>query len=74
MLEAHLQRWLAGFWALPRHRAVGNLRRQIAKDLRPDGDERWAAKLGRTCRAIRNAFVRKSHHDHALTAPSEGGQ
>jgi hypothetical protein len=74
VLEAHLQRWLAGFWALPRHRAVGSLRRQIANDLRPDRDERWTAKLGRTRRAIRNAFVRKSHHDHALTASSEGGQ
>ncbi len=74
VLEAHLQRWLAGFWALPQHRATGRLRKQIANDLRPNRDERWIAKLGRTRRAIRNAFVRKSHHDHALTAPSEGGQ
>jgi putative nucleotidyltransferase-like protein len=74
VLESHLQRWFAAFWALPPHRAVGSLRRQVAKDLRPDRDERWTAKLGRTRRAIRNAFVRKSHHDHTLTAPSEGGQ
>ena len=74
VLEAHLQRWLAGVWGLPRRRALNSLRAAIATDLRPEGDERWAAKLGRTRLALRNAFVRKSHHDSALGAPSEGGQ
>jgi Uncharacterised nucleotidyltransferase len=74
VLESHLQRWLAGLWAVPRRQALGNFRRAVANDLRPGGDETWGAKLGRTRRALRNAFLRKSHHDHALTAPSEGGQ
>jgi hypothetical protein len=74
VLEAHLQRWLAGVWGLPRRRALSSLRAAIARDLRPEGDERWGAKLGRTRRALRNAFVRKSHHDSALSAPAEGGQ
>jgi hypothetical protein len=74
VLEAHLQRWLAGLWALPGRPALGHLRAGIANDLRPGRDEPWTAKLGRTRRAVRNAFVRKSHHDQALTAPSEGGQ
>ena len=74
VLESHLQRWLAGLWALPRRQALSSLRTAVANDLRPEGDERWSAKLGRTRRALRSAFVRKSHHDRALTAPSEGGQ
>jgi hypothetical protein len=74
VLEAHLQRWLAGLWALPRREALRSLRAAVATDLRPEGGERWSAKLARTRRALRAAFARKSHHDHALTAPSEGGQ
>jgi hypothetical protein len=74
VLEYHLQRWLAGLWALPRREALSSFRAAVANDLRPEGDERWSAKLDRTRRALRAAFVRKSHHDHALTAPSEGGQ
>jgi hypothetical protein len=74
VLESHLQRWLAGLWAVPPTRAAGHLRRAIANDLRIQGDEGVGTKLGRTRRAVRNAFVRKSHHDEALTAPSEGGQ
>ena len=41
---------------------------RVAHDLRREGDERWSAKLGRTRRALRSAFVRKSHHDHALSS------
>jgi hypothetical protein len=74
VLESHLQRWLAAIWALPTRQAAGTVRAAVANDLRPEGDERWSAKLGRTRRAFRDAFVRKSHHDHALSAPSEGGQ
>jgi len=74
VLESHLQRWLAGVWALPRRQAVGSFWKAVANDLRPEGDERWRAKLRRTRTALRDAFVRKSHHDHALTAPSEGAQ
>jgi hypothetical protein len=74
VLESHLQRWLAGLWAVPRRQAFSNFRRAVAIDLRREGDEPWSAKLGRTRRALRNAFVRKSHHDRALGASSEGGQ
>jgi putative nucleotidyltransferase-like protein len=74
VLESHLQRWLAGLWAAPGGQALANFRRAVANDLLPEGDEPWSAKLARTLRALRNAFVRKSHHDSALSAPSEGGQ
>jgi hypothetical protein len=74
VLESHLQRWLAALWALPTPQAAGSVRAAVTNDLRPEGDESWSAKLGRTRRAFRDAFVRKSHHDHALSAPSEGGQ
>ncbi len=40
----------------------------MAHDLRPEGEERWSAKLGRTRRALLAAFARKSHHDHALSS------
>lgn len=74
VLESHLQRWLAGLWGLPRPQALRNFRNAVTNDLRPEGDERWGAKLARARSAVRDAFVRKSDHDQALTAPSEGGQ
>jgi hypothetical protein len=74
VLESHLQRWLAGLWALPRRDALSSLRAAVAHDLKREGEERWSAKLGRTRRAFLAAFARKSHHDHALSAPSERGQ
>jgi hypothetical protein len=74
VLESHLQRWLASLWALPRRKALSSLRAALAADLRPTGEERWSAKLARTRKALRAAFARKSHHDHALAAPPEGGQ
>lgn len=74
VLESHLQRWLAGLWALPSQQALSSFSAAVASDLRREGDERWSAKLERTRRALGAAFARKSHHDSALSAPSDGGQ
>jgi hypothetical protein len=74
VLESHLQRWLAGLWAMPPRRACAHLRDAIVHDLRPNEGESVGAKVARTNRAMRNAFVRKSDYDHTLNARAEGGQ
>jgi hypothetical protein len=72
VLESHLQRWLAGVWGLPRRQGLHDFRAAVATDLRPEGDESWGARAGRARMAMRNAFVRKSHHDDELTAITKG--
>jgi hypothetical protein len=72
VLESHLQRWLSGAWALPPREGLHRFRAAVAADLRPEGDEPWGARLGRTRIALRNAFVRKSHHDNDLAAITKG--
>jgi len=72
VLESHLQRWLSGVWALPRREGLHHLRAAVAADLRREGDEPWGPRLGRTRMALRNAFVRKSHHDDDLAAITKG--
>jgi hypothetical protein len=63
VLETHMGRWLAGFSALGARRGALVLAKEIAKDLRPIGDETWSTKARRTRMAVGNARVKRSVHD-----------
>jgi hypothetical protein len=63
VLETHLARWLAGFFALPPGRALGAALLAIGRDLRPGEHEGWGSKLRRARKAVRNASVRRFEHD-----------
>jgi hypothetical protein len=66
VLEAHLERWLSGFWALPSGKAVGTTGRVLIGELQPAPGETLAAKLARARLAARNALVRRSLHVEQL--------
>lgn len=73
VLENHLARWLAPFWALPAPVAVRALGATLAGEIRPKPGEGWGAKLSRSGRAARNALRRRSEHERTL-AGREGGR
>jgi hypothetical protein len=66
VFETHLERWLSCFSALPAGQAIRVSSANLLMDLRPATHEPWRSKLGRTVRAIRNAFTSKSKHDAEL--------
>jgi hypothetical protein len=65
VLEQHVARWRCWFDALPPSLALRASLDEVVEDLSPQPGETWGAKLGRSRRAVRNAFVRKSAHDRA---------
>lgn len=66
VLENHLQRWLSDFSVAPPARAVARWPETVVRELAPEGDEGWGAKLSRSARALRNARLRRSAHDEEL--------
>jgi hypothetical protein len=66
VLESHLSRWLACFWALPPGRAVGQMARALARDARPEPGEAWGTKLRRTGRALRGLLTGRTQHEESL--------
>jgi hypothetical protein len=40
---------------------------ELREDVTPEPGESWSAKVGRSRRAVRNAFVRRSEHDRGST-------
>lgn len=66
VLENHLQRWLSDFSILPPTAAVARLPGTLRRELQPEGDEGWAAKMSRTIRAVRKARRRRSEHEDEL--------
>lgn len=73
VLEAHVQRWLSAFWAVPPATAAHASLREIRGDLLPEDGEGWRSKRVRVRAALSNALVRKSQHDEAL-ASGRGGE
>jgi Uncharacterised nucleotidyltransferase len=63
VLESHLTRCLAGYWARPPATAFCSMLSAATREVRPDPGESWSTKLARTRRAFRNAFTRRSEHD-----------
>jgi hypothetical protein len=70
VLESHLEHWFAGFSALPPKEACARLAASAARELRPAPGETVGEKVGRTRRAVRNAFVRRVEHDETLPRPA----
>jgi hypothetical protein len=66
VLESHLRRTLAPFWALPLPAAAAALGASIAKTFRPEPGESWRQKLRRTRGAFRDAFAARSEHERTL--------
>ncbi len=66
MFEFHMARWLSGFSTLGPRGGFRVLGGEIARDVRPIGDEPWRAKLSRAWLSLRNARVTKSEHDQAV--------
>jgi len=66
VLESHLERLLAPFSALPPGLALRTAARGFASTAQPTPDEGWRAKLARSARALRNAFLRRSEHERSL--------
>lgn len=66
VLENHLARWLSDFWALSRRESARALLRTLAREVMPEADETWEAKLTRTGRAFGNALRRRSEHEATL--------
>ena len=66
VLEAHLERWLSDFSAMPFGLAFRRVRGKVARELTPDRGEGWRRKLSRTTLALRNAARRRSDHEHEV--------
>lgn len=61
--EMHVQEWVAPFWLVPPRRAVRKTWLAVLRDLRPEPDQTWAAKLRQTGLAILHPLARASEHD-----------
>jgi hypothetical protein len=66
VVESHLARCTAAFWALPPHRAAAAAGAAILDAALPQGGEPARVKLHRTRHALRNASARLSDHHLAL--------
>ena len=66
VLESHLERWLAVYWALPPRQATGQMAYRLGRELRPRRGESRSTQLRRTAHALQNAFVRQSDHHRSL--------
>jgi hypothetical protein len=78
VLEFHLQRTFASFWALPPHRAFAEMGRATVEHVKPEPGEHWRVKVARSGRALRNPLTSVADHDRAmeengLQAPSKEG-
>jgi hypothetical protein len=63
VLEQHAARWRCWWDALPPGLAAKATFDELREDATPEPGETWGAKLSRSRRAVRNAFVRRSEHD-----------
>ena len=66
VFEAHVDRWLAPFWALPAHQAIRGLGSTLLWEVTPAEGENWSNKGARMWRALRNASVGRSEHESQL--------
>jgi hypothetical protein len=66
VFEAHVDRWLSPFWALPPHQAIRALGSTALWEFTPAEGEDWADKGARMWRAFRNASVGRSEHESQL--------
>jgi hypothetical protein len=67
VLENHLARWLAGFWALPPRKAFRAAAESAAQTVAPQEGETWSEKLARTTLAVRHAATARREHERVLS-------
>ena len=65
VVENHVRRMAAPFWALPPRRAVALSASNLAVMVKPGPGESWSKKLGRSRRAFRHAFHDLNDHNRA---------
>ena len=76
VLESHLERVFASFWALGVGGAIKQMAHALGQHFRPEPGESRRVKLGRTIRALRSPLSSVTAHDrameaHGLQAPSK---
>jgi hypothetical protein len=74
VLENHLERWLSALWGLPLREGLGTAGKRLSRDIQPAFDESWREKVTRSSKAVRHAFVARSHHDAELGDAARKGQ
>jgi hypothetical protein len=74
VVESHVRRVLAPFWALPPHRAARACAASIGSTLRPMPDEQPAVKARRAAAAVRHASMQRSRHEGTLNTGGSSGQ
>jgi putative nucleotidyltransferase-like protein len=62
VLENHVRRLVAPFWALPLRPAIRVAANALVDEVRPAPGEPWSAKRARVRRALANAHVRLGEH------------
>lgn len=72
VFESHVERWLAGFWALPLPKALRAAGASAARSLGPEEGETWRDKLARMRLAFRHASAPRSEHDRELQQRRRG--
>jgi Uncharacterised nucleotidyltransferase len=66
VLESHLYRALAPFWALPPSAALAASAAAFGRAVRPAPGESWSEKAWRAQKAIRHATMRRSQHERTI--------
>jgi hypothetical protein len=66
VLEMHLERWLSGFAAYSRRRALRLLPSILLDEIRPTAGETWGSKLRRTGHALRHLSWRRGEHNEVV--------
>jgi hypothetical protein len=66
VLETHVERLIAAFWALPTRKALRSAVASIGSALGPAQGESWQNKLARTRLAFRHASAPRSQHEASL--------
>ena len=66
VLESHLWRGLAPFWALPKRDAVRVTTSTFAEAVRPAPGEAWSSKARRSVVTLKHMFMRRSDHEREI--------
>jgi Uncharacterised nucleotidyltransferase len=72
VLEAHLERWLSPYSALPLRGAVVDTVRVLRGEVSPSAGESWSDKFTRSTNAVRHWSMATWQHDASLDEPRSG--
>jgi hypothetical protein len=66
VLESHVYRAVAPFWALPLPTAIRTAAAMFGEAVRPTPGETWSEKRSRAWRAVRHARMGRSQHERSI--------